>query len=279
MALRGLEDRRDYLACCGDDAAEVQSLYQDFLIRVTQFFRDPEAFEALKEKVFPAWSQDRPAGTRHPRLGGRLLHRRGGVLAGHLPAGVPRRSPEHVCPIKILATDLNESALEKARAGVYLDNIEIDVSPERLRRFFVRIDGHYQISKSVRELCVFSRHNMATDPPFCRLDLVSCRNVLIYMDAALQKRVLPMLHYALNPDGLPVPGLVREHRPFQRPVRRRWTPGTGSSPQAGAGTACTLDFSSSRRRPRRRSGRRPASDGSAAVERPGRAEGGRPHRS
>ena len=103
--------------------------------------------------------------------------------------------------VKILATDLNEAALEKARAGVYLDNIEIDVSAERLRRFFVRTDGHYQISKAVRDLCVFSRHNMATDPPFSRIDLVSCRNVLIYMDAALQKRVLPLLHYALNPDG------------------------------------------------------------------------------
>src|SRR5205823_1214507 len=103
--------------------------------------------------------------------------------------------------VKILATDLNEAALERARAGVYLDNIEIDVSPERLRRFFVRQDGHYQISKAVRELCVFSRHNMTADPPFSRLDLVSCRNVLIYMDSALQKRVLPLLHYSLNPGG------------------------------------------------------------------------------
>jgi two-component system CheB/CheR fusion protein len=103
--------------------------------------------------------------------------------------------------VKVLATDLNEQALEKARAGVYLDNIEIDVSPDRLRRFFVRAEGHYQISKAIRELCVFSRHNMATDPPFSRIDLVSCRNVLIYMDAALQKRVMPLLHYALNPHG------------------------------------------------------------------------------
>src|SRR5205823_2174190 len=85
--------------------------------------------------------------------------------------------------------------------GVYIDNIEMDVAPERLRRFFVRVNNHYQISKSIRDLCVFSRHNLASDPPFSRLDLVSCRNVLIYMDAALQRRVLPMLHYALNPDA------------------------------------------------------------------------------
>ena len=111
-----------------------------------------------------------------------------------------KHGPENV-GVKILATDLNETALETARAGFYLDNIEIDVSPARLRRFFVRHDGHYQISKAVREICVFSRHNLTTDPPFSRLDLVSCRNVLIYMDAALQRRVLPLLHYALNPDG------------------------------------------------------------------------------
>jgi two-component system CheB/CheR fusion protein len=80
-------------------------------------------------------------------------------------------------------------------------DIEIDASAERLRRFFVRTEGHYQISKAVRELCVFGRHNVATDPPFSRIDLVSCRNVLVYMAAALQKRVLPLLHYALNHDG------------------------------------------------------------------------------
>src|SRR5205807_9630861 len=82
-----------------------------------------------------------------------------------------------------------------------IDNIEVDVSPERLRRFFLRMDGHYQISKTIRDLCVFSRHNLANDPPFSRLGLVSCRNVLIYMDTVLQRRVLPMLHYALSPDG------------------------------------------------------------------------------
>ena len=104
-------------------------------------------------------------------------------------------------------------------AGVYLDNIEIDVSPTRLRRFFVRQDGHYQISKSVRELCIFSRHNVVQDPPFSRLDLISCRNVLIYMDAALQKRVIPRLHYALNPNGFLFLGSsenVNGHRALRR---------------------------------------------------------------
>jgi two-component system, chemotaxis family, CheB/CheR fusion protein len=200
MALRGLEDARHYARSLHDDPVELQNLYQDFLIRVTQFFRDPEAFQALKEKVIPVLVKERPS--RSPiRIWvagcatGEEAYSLAIVLLEYL-----ENQPE-MPPIKILATDLNELALEKARAGVYLDNIEIDVSSERLRRFFIRQDGHYQISKAIRELCVFSRHNMITDPPFSRLNLVSCRNVLIYMDTPLQKRVLPILHYALNPDG------------------------------------------------------------------------------
>jgi two-component system, chemotaxis family, CheB/CheR fusion protein len=200
MALRNLAEPREYLAVLRADAAEVQNLYHDFLIRVTQFFRDPEAFEALKEKAFPALVANRAPGSQlRLWVAGCATGEEVYSLAISLLEFLEGR-PESV-GIKILATDLNEEALEKARAGVYLDNIEIDVSTERLRRFFVRHEGHYQISKAVRELCVFSRHNMTSDPPFSRLDLVSCRNVLIYMDVALQRRVMPLLHYALNPDG------------------------------------------------------------------------------
>jgi two-component system CheB/CheR fusion protein len=200
MALRGLQDVHEYLRFLRDNSGEVQNLYQDFLIRVTQFFRDPEAFEALKEKVFPALVKARLAA--HPiRLWvagcstGEEVYSLAIALLEFLET-----QPQTV-PLKILATDLNDFALEKARAGIYLENIEIDVSPERLRRFFIRQNGHYQISKDIRELCVFSRHNMAGDPPFSRLHLISCRNVLIYMESVLQRRVLPILHYALNPEG------------------------------------------------------------------------------
>ncbi len=200
MALRNLQTPVEYLNLLRADAGEVQNLYQDFLIRVTQFFRDPEAFEALKEKVFPTLLKGRsPDSPVRIWVAGCATGEEAYSLAICLLEFLDGR-PEAV-GAKILATDLNDVALEKARAGTYLDNIEIDVSPERLRRFFVRTEGHYQISKAIRELCVFSRHNMATDPPFSRLDLVSCRNVLIYMDAALQKRVMPLLHYALNPHG------------------------------------------------------------------------------
>jgi two-component system CheB/CheR fusion protein len=201
MALRNLPSPAEYLSSLRADATEVQNLYQDFLIRVTQFFRDPEAFEVLKERVFPALMKDRPAeAPLRIWVAGCATGEEAYSLAMCLMEYLDSQ-PQPV-GVKVLATDLNESALEKARAGVYLDNIEMDVSPERLRRFFVRTEGHYQISKAVRELCVFSRHNMATDPPFSRIDLLSCRNVLIYMDAALQKRVMPLLHYALNPHGV-----------------------------------------------------------------------------
>lgn len=200
MALRNLQDPQQYFAVLRTDGAEVHNLFQDFLIRVTQFFRDPEAFESLKEKVFPALINGRPSGSVvRVWVAGCSTGEEVYSLAISLHEYLDGR-PENVS-VKILATDLNETALEKARAGVYLDNIEIDVTPERLRRFFVRHDGHYQISKALREVCIFSRHNMSSDPPFSRLDLISCRNVLIYMDAALQRRVLPLLHYALNPNG------------------------------------------------------------------------------
>jgi two-component system CheB/CheR fusion protein len=200
MALRGLHDPDEYLDLLKGDDGEAQALFQDFLIRVTQFFRDPEAYEALKEKVFPAIVNGRVSGSViRIWVAGCATGEEVYSVAISLLEYLDDRT-ENVA-VKILATDLNDLALERARAGIYLDNIEIDVSPTRLRRFFVRHDGHYQISKSVRELCVFSRHDMTSDPPFSRLDLITCRNVLIYMDAALQRRVVPLLHYALNTNG------------------------------------------------------------------------------
>jgi two-component system CheB/CheR fusion protein len=200
MALRGLQKIEDYLAVLRDDPAERHNLYQDFLIRVTQFFRDHEAFEALKLKVFPTLANDRPANLPiRIWVPGCSTGEEVYSLAIALLEFLSDRTDPPT--IKILATDLSEAALQRARTGVYVDNIEIDVSTERLRRFFVRVNGNYHISKTIRELCVFSRHNMASDPPFSHLDLVSCRNVLIYMDGALQRRVLPILHYSLNPGG------------------------------------------------------------------------------
>jgi len=200
MALQGLDKPEEYARRLRQDHAELQKLFQDFLIRVTQFFRDPEAFEALKVSVFPHLLHERaPAVPIRIWVAGCST----GEEVYSLAICLLEYLEEHTAkfPITILATDLNEAALDKARAGTYVDNIEIDVSPERLRRFFTRGEGHYQISKAVRDLCVFSRHNMVTDPPFSHLDLVSCRNVLIYLDNASQRRVVSILHYSLKLGG------------------------------------------------------------------------------
>jgi two-component system CheB/CheR fusion protein len=200
MALRGLEQLDDYLHALQEEPVEVQNLYQDFLIRVTRFFRDEEVFEALRQQVFPLLLRDRGANSPiRVWVTGCSTGEEAYSLAISLLEFLGDRGSNF--PIKILASDVNEAALERARAGIYLDNIEVDVSPERLRRFFAKVDGHYQIGKAVRDLCVFSKHNLASDPPFSRLDLVSCRNLLIYLDSSLQKRVLPILHYSLNPGG------------------------------------------------------------------------------
>ncbi len=275
MALRNIQEPREYLGLLRADAAEVQNLFQDFLIRVTQFFRDPEAFEALRNKAFPALVNGRSAGSViRVWVAGCATGEEAYSIAISLLEYLDDR-PEALS-IKILATDLNEAALERARAGVYLDNIEIDVSPARLRRFFVRQEGSYQISKAVRELCIFSKHNMSADPPFSRLDLISCRNVLIYMDVPLQRRVLPLLHYALNPTGFLFLGssenvggpddLFHAVDARNRLFARSSQPGRVPIDFGVGGVGGRGDPAGGAR------------GGLAALERPGRPEGGRPGR-
>jgi two-component system, chemotaxis family, CheB/CheR fusion protein len=213
MALRGIEDFEEYLRFLKTEPLERQQLYQDLLIRVTQFFRDADAFEILKEKVFPVLVEGRSLNSAiRIWVAGCASGEEVYSLAISLLEYLESRSMHF--PIKILATDVNEVALEKARTGIYLDNIEMDVSSERLRRFFVRVDSHYQISKLIRDLCVFSRHNVAADAPFSHLDLISCRNVLIYLDPALQRRILPLFHYALNMPGFLMIGSSESIGPF-----------------------------------------------------------------
>src|SRR5260370_16065615 len=101
----------------------------------------------------------------------------------------------------MFATDLSEPLLQRAREGIYPENIEAEVAPERLRRFFTRQDNAYRVTKAIRDVCLFAKQNVAADPPFSRVDLVSCRNLLIYLAPPLQKRVIPTFHYALNPNG------------------------------------------------------------------------------
>src|SRR5688500_161310 len=196
----------DYARLLEQEPAEVQALYQDLLINVTSFFRDPEVFEALKRVAFPAllagttrstpirlWVPGCSTGQEPYSLAIALLE----FLEG--TANPP--------PVQIFGSDLaDEAVLGQARAGRYPASIADEVSPERLARFFRRDGDDYVVRRALRELCVFARHDLTADPPFSRIDLISCRNVLIYMTPPLQQRVLPVFHYALNQPGFLVLG-------------------------------------------------------------------------
>jgi two-component system, chemotaxis family, CheB/CheR fusion protein len=201
MALRRTHSLPQYADLLKRDREELQALYRDALICVTRFFRDPDVFDALKTLVFPeiltGASPELPIRVWVPGCStGEEAYSLAIALLEFLDQQAMRPG------VQIFATDVNDNgALDRARAGVYTDAITADVSPERLRRFFSREDGRYRIGKAIREMVVFARQNMAADPPFSRMDLVSCRNVLIYLSKTLQARVLPVFHYALNPGG------------------------------------------------------------------------------
>jgi two-component system, chemotaxis family, CheB/CheR fusion protein len=200
MALAGIEGIDEYARHLDEHPEEVLALYRDCLINVTSFFRDPEAFEALRDRVVDPLLRDRaPESPIRVWVPGCAT----GEEAYSIAICLLERAGELSNPpaLQVFATDISEAALEKARAGAYLETIAQDVSPERLRRFFVRANGGYQVTKTVRDLCVFARHNLIKDPPFSRLDLISCRNVLIYLETELQTRVLAAFHYALHRRG------------------------------------------------------------------------------
>lgn len=200
MILYKLEKLEDYAEYLQNNPAEVIALYQDVLITVTNFFRDPEAFEALKTSVFPIITQERQGDSPiRVWIAGCSTGEEAYSIAICLLEFLRVRGI-HV-PIQIFATDVNEVVIDKARIGIYKPSEIADVSGERLANFFVKVEGGYQISKSVREVCVFARHNLMSDPPFSRLDLITCRNVLIYLGASVQKKLLPIFHYALKPTG------------------------------------------------------------------------------
>jgi two-component system CheB/CheR fusion protein len=200
MALWKIERLGEYASWLDKHPGELETLHHDFLINVTTFFRDPETFAVLANEVCPRILDERTADApvRVWIPGCATGEEAYSVTICLLEAATKKGAS---ASFQIFGTDLSMLAIEKARAGVYLENIAADVSPERLARFFIKGDGTYQVSKTVRDLCVFAQHNVIRDPPFSRLDLVSCRNVLIYLEPPEQKRVLSSFHYALAPSG------------------------------------------------------------------------------
>ncbi|MGC2434028.1 MAG: chemotaxis protein CheB, partial [Desulfobaccales bacterium] len=200
MLLQRVEKIEDYVKYLRQHPEEVKNLYEDILINVTSFFREPESFETLQKIVFPEilrnraedepiriWVPGCASGEEAYSLAISLLE-----FLGDMASNVQ---------IQIFATDVEDRVIDQARLGIYPEAITADVSANRLRRFFSKVAGGYQVSKTIRSMCVFAKQNLTKDPPFSRLDLVSCRNVLIYFGAVLQKKVIPIFHFALKPGG------------------------------------------------------------------------------
>jgi two-component system CheB/CheR fusion protein len=199
MVFQKMDDPKAYANHLKVNPKELLMLYEDILINVTSFFRDPETFEILKAEIFPKILKK--AGPRSIRIWVP------GCSTGEEPYSIAIALLEYLgdqtpgTEIQIFATDISEGALEKARSGLFAHDIVNEVRADRLRRFFTKTKVGYQIHKMIRDMCIFAKHNVAKDPPFSRLDLISCRNLLIYFGPILQKKVVPIFHYALNANG------------------------------------------------------------------------------
>jgi two-component system CheB/CheR fusion protein len=205
MALKTIKTLGEYVHYLRENPREAESLYQDILINVTSFFRNPEVFDTLKKNVYPALMKDRtPNDSIRIWVPGCST---GEEAYSHAMSIVEYLSDIRAdISVQVFATDLSESAVQRARSGIYKESIAADVGPTRLRRFFNKVEDGFQISKSIRDFCIFARQNVFSDPPFSKMDIVSCRNLLIYLGPTLQKRVVPVFHYALRPNGFLILG-------------------------------------------------------------------------
>jgi two-component system CheB/CheR fusion protein len=201
MTQQGIDDLATYERFLKEHPPEVQTLFRELLINVTSFFRDPALFDALKREVLPGMLGQRP---EHETLRVWVAGCATGEEAYSVAMLLRELADEHKrdWPAQIYGTDIDADAIAVARAGLYPPNIAQDVTPERLRRFFIKEEGGYRVRKEIREMVVFAVQSVIKDPPFTRLDLLTCRNLLIYLEPELQERLVPIFHYALRPGGV-----------------------------------------------------------------------------
>jgi two-component system, chemotaxis family, CheB/CheR fusion protein len=225
MSLSHIDQIADYVAFLRERPDEVKQLSRDMLISVTNFFRDSEAFQALENEVIVPLVRAKPpeATLRVWSSGcatGEEVYSLGILLLEQLAAATKN------CPLQIFATDIDESALDVARRGAYPESIATDVSPERLGRFFTPVDdASYQVGKQLREIVIFARQNLIADTPFSKLDLIVCRNLLIYLEPEVQKKVIAFLHFSLNEGGFLFLGsseTIGRHADLFEPVSKKW---------------------------------------------------------
>jgi len=197
MVLHRADTVNEYLDYIRENPKELELLYSDMLIRVTGFFRDADVFEMLKSDIIPELA----AGCEP---GAPLRVWVPGCATGEEVYSLAMAFMEVAgdCPLQIFGTDVSEAAIERARSGIYSESAVTDVSTERLNKFFTPLDGGVRVVQSVRDCCIFARQDLTKDPPFSKLDMISCRNVLIYLGAVLQRRIMSVFHYALRNDGI-----------------------------------------------------------------------------
>jgi two-component system CheB/CheR fusion protein len=199
MALLRIGKLSDYADLVKSNANEAALLYSDILIRVTAFFRDPDVFSALRalaRELLRERAEDDPVRVWVPGCAtGEEVYSIAMVMIEAMEESKVRTR------LQVFGTDVSEAAVERARLGVYPEAAVAGLPPERAGRFFSKFDGGFRLAKAVRDCCIFARQNITKDPPFSRLDLISCRNVMIYLDSDLQRRVMAIFHYALRPNG------------------------------------------------------------------------------
>jgi two-component system CheB/CheR fusion protein len=225
MVVNQIDHIEEYLRYLDQNSLERTALFNDLLIGVTSFFRDAESFAALETKILPRLFEDHRDGTPiRVWVAGCSTGEEAyslAILFKEYAEGIGRKNG-----IQFFATDIDRRAIEQARSAVYPDSISVDVAPERLARFFQREEtGSYRVKKSLRDILVFSEQDVIKDPPFSRMDLIACRNLLIYLGPELQKKVIPLFHYALRPGGVLILGgseSIGEFTSLFESLDRKW---------------------------------------------------------
>ena len=203
MGIHQIDKMLGYVRYLQANPQELDLLFKELLIGVTNFFRDPAAWEQLRKQALPALLADRsPAQALRAWVPGCSTGEEAYSLAIALKEAAEEIKPTVKFTIQVFATDLDHDAVEKARQGFFPANIAADVSKERLRRFFAKEEHGYRVRKEIREMVIFAPQNLILDPPFTKLDILSCRNLLIYLTAEVQKKLIPLFHYSLNPGGV-----------------------------------------------------------------------------
>jgi two-component system, chemotaxis family, CheB/CheR fusion protein len=199
MVINKIKKIEDYVKFVKEDKNEVMNLYHDLLINVTNFFRDPEVFEVLTNKIYPKLIKNNSENSLRIWVPGCATGEEVYSIAISLLEFLDKKASKF--SIQIFATDISEPSIDRARAGIYPESIIAEIPPEIQKKYFNKLNGSYQVSKLLRELCIFARQDISKDPPFSKLDLISCRNLLIYLSPELQKKIIPIFHYALKPNA------------------------------------------------------------------------------